>query len=268
MSKADTRSTPIPSRRAVLAGIAATPALAAAPALAIPALTEPDPIFPVIERVRRAELACDSIDVDTASEGSCAAAAADFWQARSAFARTVPTTPAGVAAFASYLHEAQTRMCNANPYLEDVEDAEAFAATLDVAVSRAFGFQPWKTQKKVHASVKPDPIFAAIERCKASNVATLQFLKLKDKFEDEHGRVRASAEHDEWQRREDDACDAESSAIAEMVATVPTTIAGVMALLRYVDEEHARGNKILYDETFEGLISTIVSALDTIGAAS
>jgi hypothetical protein len=114
----------------------------------------------------------------------------------------------------------------------------------------------------------PDPIFAAIKRHKASYAAFGHFLELKDKFEDEHGREHASPEHEEWQRREDEACDAESSATTEMVATVPTTIAGVVALLRYVDEAHAGGNKLLYDETFEDLISTTVSALDRIGAVS
>lgn len=97
-----------------------------------------DPIFAAIKRVRRAEIACDA-------EGTYNAGRTDaFLKARSAFVRTLPTTPAGVAAFASYLHEAQTRMCNANPYLELVEDAEAFAATLDLAVSRTLGLQPWK----------------------------------------------------------------------------------------------------------------------------
>ena len=95
-----------------------------------------DPIFAAIERVRRAELACDA---EGAYNGSRTGA---FWKARSAFVRTVPTTPAGVAAFASYLHEAQTRMCHANPYLDEVDDAEAFAATLVAAVNLVLGSQP------------------------------------------------------------------------------------------------------------------------------
>jgi len=114
----------------------------------------------------------------------------------------------------------------------------------------------------------PDPIVAAIERHKASYVAFGHLLNLKDKFEDQHGRGYAAPKHEESRRREDEACDAESSAAAEMVATVPTTIGGVMALLRYVDEEHARGNKLLYDESFEELISTTVSALTRIGRVS
>jgi hypothetical protein len=117
-------------------------------------------------------------------------------------------------------------------------------------------------------AMAPDPIFAAIERHKASYVAFGHLLNLKDKFEDEHGRSHASPEYEEWQRREDEACDAESSATAEMVATVPTTIAGVVALLRYVDEEHARRNELLYDETFEDLISTTAVPLASIGAVS
>ena len=153
-------------------------------------------------------------------------------------------------------------MSKADPHSKPIPSRRAFLAGIAAAPALA------APALALSSSGPPDPIFAAIERYKASNVATLQFLELKDEFEDEHGRGHASAEHDEWQRREDDACDAESSAIAEMVATVPTTIAGVVALLRYVDEEHARGNKVLYDETFESLISTTVSALDTIGCVS
>lgn len=94
-----------------------------------------DPIFAAIERVRRAELACDA-------ENSPLSAGQRFWRARSAFVRTIPTTPAGVSAFVSYLREAQTRMCSAAPYIDETEDAEAFAATLVAAVNVVLGPQP------------------------------------------------------------------------------------------------------------------------------
>lgn len=103
----------------------------------------------------------------------------------------------------------------------------------------------------------PDPIFAAIERYKAAYVALGHVL---DRLEEAETRG-VKSEIDERHRLEHEACSADSNACAEMVATIPTTFAGVMALLRFVDEEHARGNKLLYDETFEVLISTTISAL-------
>lgn len=105
-----------------------------------------DPIFAIIKRLRRAELAVDAAGDDTSPlyDPGNKEVGAKFEKARQAFVTTVPTTPAGVAAFASYLHEAQTRMCHANPYLDRVDDAEAFAATLNLAVSRALGFEPGK----------------------------------------------------------------------------------------------------------------------------
>jgi hypothetical protein len=102
-----------------------------------PEPTNADPIFAAIERVRRAELGCEG-------EHAPLSAGPRFWRARSAFVRTVPTTRAGVAAFVSYLHEAQVRTCGAAPYLDCTEDAEAYAATLNQVVSRALGFEPWK----------------------------------------------------------------------------------------------------------------------------
>jgi hypothetical protein len=104
------------------------------------------PIFAAIKRLRRAELAVDAAGDDQFPKYDPfnEKVGDKFERARRAFVRTAPTTPDGVAAFASYLHEAQTRMCHANPYLDCVDDAEAFAATLNMAVSRALGFEPWK----------------------------------------------------------------------------------------------------------------------------
>jgi hypothetical protein len=47
-----------------------------------------------------------------------------------------------------------------------------------------------------------------------------------------------------------------------MAATVPTSIAGLVALLRYVEAEHARGERFLDQGALEELLSTTVSALD------
>ena len=114
----------------------------------------------------------------------------------------------------------------------------------------------------------PDPIFAAIERHQALNAAFRHTLRLKDKFERDRGFADASPEHDELERREDESGNAESAACDEMVATVPTTFAGVLGLLRYVEQRHAKGDKILDEGGLEEVVSTTISALASIGAVS
>jgi hypothetical protein len=114
-------------------------------------------------------------------------------------------------------------------------------------------------------SAGPDPIFAAIENHKGLNAAFSRALLLKDTFEGEHGFSDTSPQHDDLVRREDETCDAEREACDEMLATVPTTFAGVLALLRYVEQE--RG-EFLDETAFKELLSTTVSALATLGAVS
>jgi hypothetical protein len=106
----------------------------------------------------------------------------------------------------------------------------------------------------------PDPIFAAIERHKARNAAFSNALQGEPET--------ASPEHDEWLRGEAAAGDAEREASAEMVATVPTTLVGLLASLLYVEQEHIRGERFLDEDGLEEIISTTVSALAAIGAAS
>jgi hypothetical protein len=119
----------------------------------------------------------------------------------------------------------------------------------------------------VAASAIPDPIFAAIERHKALNAAFSHTLHLMGECEKEHGHAD-SPEHDEWHRREIETCDAEVDACDEMIATAPTTLAGLLALLRYVEQEHARGEKLLDQNGLEELLSATITALGAIGAVS
>src|SRR5437879_1004992 len=61
-------------------------------------------------------------------------AVAELYSARSALARTVPTTPAGLAALTAFLREAQANLHGAAPYFDDGADAVAFSVSLDTAV--------------------------------------------------------------------------------------------------------------------------------------
>jgi hypothetical protein len=108
----------------------------------------------------------------------------------------------------------------------------------------------------------PDPIYAAIERHKALNAAFRRALTGMGRFEKMNGWAD-SPERDVWREREIETCDAERGACDEMIATAPTTLAGLLALLRYVEKEKA---EFLDEDALKELLSTTVSALASIGA--
>ncbi len=114
-------------------------------------------------------------------------------------------------------------------------------------------------------SAGPDPIYAAIENHKGLNAAFSRALLLKDKFEVGSGFDDESPEHEDLIQREDETGDAEREACDEMLATAPTTFAGLLALLRYVDQEKA---EFLDEDALKELLSTTVAALERIEAVS
>jgi hypothetical protein len=113
---------------------------------------------------------------------------------------------------------------------------------------------------------EPDPIFAAIERHKALNAAFAEVLHGMCEFEAQHGVAAAGI--DEWERREEEAGNTERAACDEMIATAPTTLPGLLALFRYIEGEHGRGEKILDENGLEELVSVTVTALAAIVGAS
>ena len=79
-------------------------------------------------------------------------------------------------------------------------------------------------------SVSTDPIFAVIERRK---------------------RTAAAARAAKGDREQNRTCDADIAAMCKLVTTVPTTIAGMLALGRYIDECVTRGHDLITDIEFE-----------------
>jgi hypothetical protein len=153
------------SRRAVLAGIATSPALAA-PALA---LSGSDPIFALIEEHRAALALCERANSDEDINAAC-----DLKRPiEKALARTAPTTLAGVVAIMRYRRELDT---------DDVDGCQLFPSkgeggnpgdeiTSWLAVgssSRSPGLRAsttWLRQAPapIAAAGETDPIFALIE---------------------------------------------------------------------------------------------------------
>jgi hypothetical protein len=94
-----------------------------------------------------------------------------------------------------------------------------------------------KRKGKAPAKSKPDPIFAAIERYKVAWA--------------EHGAAIAdepdsdTPEYAVWYAKGDAACNKHVSAVWKFCSTVPTTLAGVAASLRFVEESRKSGDDFL-----------------------
>jgi hypothetical protein len=196
-------------RRAVLAGIAATPALAAAPALAGRAAG--DPILAAIGAHRRLDdeqyrvwgrlQETEGPDEEALkAEHNRLCEAAD--EARLALTKIRPTTAAGAGALVAYVRDD----------LED-GDMEWHLPTLANAANalRGMGDEQLRTVVQVDA----DPIFALIEQHRAA---------------DAHWDTL----HEEDDETTFNAAGAAACALADTLGrTPPTTPAGILAILRY-----------------------------------
>ena len=114
-----------------------------------------------------------------------------------------------------------------------------------------------------------DPVFAAIRNHRAANATFEECLILKSRFEEKHGfgagcSPTMQAVRMELDRLENEAGDAERDAADALMTTVPTTIAGLQAMFRYVVERHEAGDEILDGEEWLVLVSTTVAALEKI----
>jgi hypothetical protein len=80
-----------------------------------------------------------------------------------------------------------------------------------------------------------DPVFGAIERHRAAFLAYLSAARVSMSTNDDAPEYRARDD------ATDDAYAAENAAAQMLAATVPTSIAGIVALIAYVDEFNAGG---------------------------
>jgi hypothetical protein len=102
----------------------------------------------------------------------------------------------------------------------------------------------------IAASVKSDPIFAAIEAYRkafAEHGAAIEEVSL---YTNSHGFKRCP-EREELERREDAACHFSASVTRDLASTIPTTLAGAIAMLRFAEEFDGDDNRALgvyYDD--------------------
>lgn len=236
------------TRRAILAGAASVPVTAVALAshassTAIAARrmlpAGDDPIFAAIKRCRVAETAFDA-DPEGPSVG--------LRPAREALARTVATTPAGLAALTGFLRE-QSNKYDTFYFDGESDEPRAFGLSLDDSVRGLTGLVRWSP-----AVATDDLIFAAIEQHRRLFAAQLDAIHRHSELEEtlprEVMRSRITAYDDlivetddpRWiaaEREVSDGWDAVNGAGCELTNVQPTTPAGLVALLRYAGEIEA-----------------------------
>jgi hypothetical protein len=100
------------------------------------------------------------------------------------------------------------------------------------------------------AGLIDDPIFDAIEQSRRCYAAYAALCSLEDQID----RV-------EWERQEDEVMAADRAASDTMIKTIPTTKAGLVALLSYVIAEFERGNELLSDDEMLALLATTRTAI-------
>ena len=84
--------------------------------------------------------------------------------------------------------------------------------------------------------IADDPIFALIERHRAATHALSAAVSNKDKVHEVHWPWSDAPERIAADAQYDAASDARQEAIEDLLSTQPTTIAGVAAVLDYVNE--------------------------------
>jgi hypothetical protein len=86
---------------------------------------------------------------------------------------------------------------------------------------------------------KPDPIFAAIKKYRRANKKHNAAIRATDDCQEMHrdadGRFLDHPEVRKLERRQERVADAETNALRQLCLTVPTTFAGVAAVLRFVE---------------------------------
>jgi hypothetical protein len=248
------------SRRTLLAGAAALPVLAV-PAFAATSIKD-DPTFAAVDRARKGEeeflaLARSEdaaggagIKLDKAPDDyrtpEMVAAVKEATAARIALARTVPTTPAGLAALTTFVREKNVELGEFYFAADDPDERFLFVASLDVAVRGMAGLKPWGGVADVQTG---DPIFAAIDRHRQIEAAFAASGKASGNCSDELG-------------------EAEYKAYVGLVTMTPTTLAGCAALLRYLEaHERSRDRPALFANQLD-LLSRIAAMLDAAATAA
>jgi hypothetical protein len=124
---------------------------------------------------------------------------------------------------------------------------------------------------------EPDPIFAAIEAHRATEAAYCDACLVQSRFEESlpRGARKNNAKLAALEEHQDELGYATADLAIELATTMPTTLAGCVALLNYADENDDGGKWPDHPDYFEGtdtsswnelMHRTLVSAIQKIAA--
>jgi len=238
MSKADISTTPIRSRRAVLAALASAAALPIAAAMPTNAEQSIDPIFAALDAFRLAEA-----EFYAERSGDIPDEIGDRWSdAMDVVIRTRPKTPAGLGALTGFARDMAERSNRGDAGLPDRGWAPVMA-TIDDATRGMSGLEPW-SPPAVGGSKNPlDPIFAIIDKHQAATTAWKEAVRVEFAYEKCRSEIEAmdsverqtyQSTFDSLQEATEDASDQMHEASIDLLNTPPSSLAGIVALCEYV----------------------------------
>jgi hypothetical protein len=236
-----------------------------------------DPTFAAVDRARkgeeeflalaRSEDAAEGrgIKLDKAPDDhrtpEMVAAVKEAIAARIALARTVPTTPEGLAALTTFIREESVERGEFYFAADDPDEQFLFVASLDDAVRGMAGLKPWGG---IADAQTVDPIFAAIERHRQAENAYAGAYDSEEYRNAKHSTPATDA----LEERAGELGVAEDNLYVALVKLTPTTLAGCAVLLRYLEaHERSRGTEALFannnaKEAARDLLSRIAAMLD------
>jgi hypothetical protein len=224
------------TRRSVLGTAAgAVAALAATGASPMPAAAAPDPIYAAIGAFRQAHaLFFADLDGDIPDEiGDQYSAACSVMQ------RTRPTTPAGLAVLTTWAREQADWLC-ANASVLNSEDYCALTASIDDATRGMSGLEPW-SPPPLTGSAELDPAFTLIAEKLAADVAHEKAIDTHGEFDNRRDRS-SDAARAAWENSAA-ACHYVNEVDWKLATTLPTTLAGVAAVLRFANQIEDEGGE-------------------------
>jgi hypothetical protein len=194
-----------------------------------------DPIYAAIDAFRRADASCVAVDGDIPDE-----LGDQSHEAYLAVLRTRPVTPAGLAALTAWARE-RADWLYANASLLDGENLCALTASIDDATRGMSGLESWSPPLLAAAAVSADPAFALIAEKLAADVAHDKAIDTYGEFDNR--RDRSSDAAIEALENSAAACHYANEVDWKLATTLPTTLAGVAAVLRFANQIEDEGGE-------------------------
>lgn len=223
-----------------------------------PAPIQPDPVFAAIGRYLAARTLSHSLDEVRDGERFLEADAQRI-EALNALEDTRPTTVAGLLAMARTLDAYLREDIYAGDYDESFEGA-ALSALVDACRGLA------DPQRSAPEDVQgPDPIFAAIEAHVAAREAFSATVNPQDKpWRRQHGLDVSDEAIVSAHAAYDAASEAEAKAWVDVTRVRPTTLPGVLALLRHAEQHAAEHDGMDGTPSVEDVFGIVADGLATL----